>query len=260
MTERRDVAAGAPLVSIGVVLAFATVWQVASTYLIDPFFLPPPSDVLRGMWELISDGTLFVHIGASLQRIFAGWILGSIVAIPLGLFAGLSRIGRAVLDPFIHFFRFVPAIALITLFIVWFGTGEMSKIALVLYATTFTTMVNTATGVAAIPPDKLDAARILGATPRQVFLWIVIPASVPYIFLGMRLALATAFLVIVAAEIVAANSGLGFLIWNSRLHFAIDWLFAGILTIGVLGYASDRLWMWIGRGRLGKYLVDAGTY
>lgn len=246
--------------SIGAVLSFVLGWQLASTYLVDPFFLPPPSEVLGGFWELLADGTLLGHIVASLGRILVGWVAGSALAIPLGLFAGLSRLGRAVLDPFIHFFRFVPAIALITLFIVWFGTGETSKIALVLYATSFTTMVNTATGVAAIPPDKIHAARILGASPRQVFAWVVIPASVPYIFLGMRLALATSFLVIVAAEIVAANSGLGFLIWNSRLYFAIDWLFAGIVTIGILGFLADRLWLWTGRGWLGKYLAEAGTY
>ena len=247
-------------ISIVTVLAFIGGWELASTYLIDPFFLPPPTEVMGGMWELLRDGTLVGHITSSLKRILVGWLLGSAIAVPLGLVAGRSRVGKAIIDPFLHFFRFVPAISLITIFIVWFGTGEVSKIALVLYAASFTVMVNTATGVAAIPADKIHAARVLGASEAQVFRWIIMPASVPYIFLGMRLALATSFLVIVAAEIVAADSGLGFLIWNSRLYFAIDWLFAGIVTIGVLGFVSDRAWVWFGRRQLGKYMTEAGTY
>jgi len=167
---------------------------------------------------------------------------------------------RQLIDPSLHFFRFVPSIALITLFILWFGVGEQSKVALIVYAAGFIVLVNTATGVVAIPSDKLDAARCLGASRRQLFVNVIAPASVPYIFVGMRLALAAAFLVIVGAEIIAANSGLGYLVWTARLYFKVDWVFAGVLAIGVLGFVCDRIWLLIGRTVLARYLGQVANY
>jgi NitT/TauT family transport system permease protein len=246
--------------SLASVLGFLAVWQLASVTIIDPFFLPPPSDVVSGSSELVTDGTLAFSILISMMRILGGWLLGSAVAIPLGLLVGVSHTARAVVDPFIHFFRFVPAIALVTLFIVWFGVGETSKILLIAYATAFIVMVNTASGVGAIPQEKLDAARCLGASPSQTFSQIVVPASIPSIYVGMRLALASSFLVIVAAEMLAADSGLGYLIWTSRLYFRIDWMFAAIVTLGVLGYLTDRVWKAVGRHLLRRYLRDTTKY
>lgn len=242
------------------VVAFVILWQTVSSTLIDPFFLPPPSDIILGSTELVADGTLITSVLISLMRILAGWLLGSAMAIPLGLMVGISQTARAIVDPFIHFFRFVPAIALVTLFIVWFGVGEMSKILLIAYATAFIVMVNTASGVSAIPVDKLDAARCLGAGPSQVFFEIVIPASIPSIYVGMRLALASSFLVIVAAEMLAAESGLGYIIWTSRLYFRIDWMFAAIVVLGLLGYFTDRCWKIFGRRLLRRYLRDMIKY
>ena len=235
-------------------------WQLASGPVIDPFLLPPPSAVAAGIAELWADGTLQESIVVSMGRILAGWLVGSLLAIPVGLAVGYSRLARQVIDPFIHFFRFIPAISLITLFILWLGVGEVSKIGLIAYAAGFIVLVNTATGVGAIPPDKLHAARILGAGRRQVFLSVVTPAAVPYIFVGMRLAMATAFVVIVGAEIIAANSGLGYLVWTSRLYFRVDWIFAGVIVIGVLGYLTDRTWGFVGRRLLGRYLRQSVTY
>ncbi|HXG25243.1 MAG TPA: ABC transporter permease [Candidatus Binatia bacterium] len=235
-------------------------WQLASGPLIDPFLLPSPTSVAQGLLELWSDGTLQEATVVSLGRILAGWLVGAAFGIPIGLLVGYYRVARQLIDPFIHFFRFVPAISLITLFILWLGVGEASKIGLIAYATGFIVLVNTATGVGAIPADKLNAARILGASPRQVFLWVVAPATVPYIFTGMRLAMATAFVVIVGAEIIAANAGLGYLVWTSRLYFRVDWIFGGVIVIGVLGYATDRLWGWIGRHAFGRFLRHSINY
>jgi ABC-type nitrate/sulfonate/bicarbonate transport system permease component len=248
------------LLSIGSVIVFLLVWQVASTWFIDPFFLPPPSAVASGGWELITTHTIFTAIGVSLGRILAGWLLGSIIAIPIGLIVGSFAPARSIVDPFVHFFRFVPAIALVTLFIVWFGVGEVSKILLIAYATAFIVVVNTASGVSSIPAEKLDAARCLGASRRQVFLHVVIPASLPSIYVAMRLALASSFLVIVAAEMLAADSGLGYLIWTSRLYFRIDWMFAALVTLGVLGFTCDWLWKLLGRTTLERYLRNALRY
>jgi NitT/TauT family transport system permease protein len=256
---RRSARAGW-LVPLAGPLLVIVAWQLASGPLIDPFLLPPPSSVAQGLVELWSDGTLQESTLVSLGRILAGWLVGSLVGVPIGLAVGYFRLARRLIDPFIHFFRFVPAISLITLFILWLGVGEASKIGLIAYATGFIVLVNTATGVGAIPPDKLNAARILGASPRQVFVWVVAPATVPYIFTGMRLGMATAFVVIVGAEIIAANSGLGYLVWTSRLYFRVDWIFGGVIVIGILGYLTDRLWGWIGRHIFGRYLRHSITY
>jgi len=246
--------------SAGSALAFLAVWQLASTLLVDPFFLPPPTEVLKGGIELASEGTLHSSVLISMMRILSGWLLGSAVAIPIGLLVGTSVVARAIVDPFIHFFRFVPAIALVTLFIVWFGVGEESKILLIAYATAFIVMVNTASGVVAIPQEKIDAARCLGAGRGQVFVHVIVPASVPAIYVGMRLALASSFLVIVAAEMLAANSGLGYLIWTSRLYFRIDWMFAAIVLLGLLGFLTDRAWKTLGQRLLRRYLRNMANY
>lgn len=248
------------LFSLASVLAALGLWQYASGRWIDVFFLPSPTSVIVALWEMALDGTLAQSVGASLYRIFAGWLLGSFAAIPFGLLIGTFRPVRAVFDPFVHFFRFIPAIALVTLFIVWFGIGETSKILLIAYATGFIVLVNTASGIGAIPQDKIDAARCLGAGPWAVFMKVVLPASLPNIYIGMRLALASSFLVIVAAEMLAAQSGLGFLIWNSRLYFRIDWMFGAILLLGGLGFITDRLMRVVGRLTLRRYLRDALKY
>lgn len=255
MGARRDA-----LTSAAAVVALVALWEWVSSAYVDPFFLPAPSTVLRGALELWGRGTLGDAVAASLGRVFTGWLLGSALAIPVGLIVGSSRLAKSLVDPFIHFFRFIPAIGLITLFMVWFGVGEESRILLIVYSTGFIVMINTATGVAAVAQEKLDAARSLGASTRQVFFHVTIPACVPSIYLGMRLAMASSFLVIIAAEMLAAQSGLGSLIWSSRLYFRIDWMFTGIALLGVLGFLTDRLWRLIGNTVLGKYVREVGRY
>ena len=242
------------------VAVFVAAWEIVAGTLIDVFFLPKPSAIIRGLVELWHQGTLLPAVGSSLSRVFAGWVIGSLAAIPIGLFIGSSPIAKSVMDPFLHFFRFIPAIALITLFMVWFGVGEMSRVLLIIYSTGFIVMINTATGVAAVQRDKIDAARGLGAGPASVFLHVIVPATVPYMYVGMRLAMASSFLVIIAAEMLAAQSGLGSLIWTSRLYFRIDWMFVGIVLLGLLGFASDRLWRLLGNTALAKYVRDVGRY
>lgn len=246
--------------SLASILLFLACWQFASGRLVERDFLPPPTDIFTTGVELVRNGTMLEAIQVSLRRILTGWALGSMLAIPLGLLAGASRLGRAILDPFIHFFRFIPAIALISLFIVWFGVGEVSKLALIGYATAFTVTVNTAVGAASVPADKVNAARCLGASPVRVFLDVIVPATVPAMFTGMRLAMAQSFLVIVAVEALSASSGLGFLIWNSRLYFRTDWAMVAIVCLGILGYLCDRLWRLVGRTVLSGFTGQAAGY
>jgi len=248
------------VISMAAIALALLAWQVAPGRVIDRFFLPTPTEILGGLWEMLVDGTLVLSITASLTRILAGWILGSAVAVPIGLLVGTFPPIKSAFDPFVHFFRFIPAISFVTLFIAWFGIGEASKILLVAYATGFIVLVNTASGVGSISADKIDASRCLGASRQQVFFRVILPASLPNIYVGMRLGLSSSFLVIVAAEMIAADSGLGYLLWNSRLYFRIDWMFGAIVVLGLLGFAADRLMRFLGRSLMQRYLREALKY
>ncbi len=236
------------------------VWEIAARYFIDPFFLPPISSIFTGAVELLQRGLLLNHIGISLFRIVTGFLLGSLVAIPIGLLIGTNLTARQVFDPYIHFLRFIPALALTTLFLVWFGVGETSKILLVMYSTAFVVVMNTATGVVTTHRNKILAAKTLGASRWQIFWLVTVPAAVPSMYVGMRIALAGSFLVIVAVEMLAAESGLGYLIWTSKLYFRIDWMFVGIFLLGFFGLVADHLWKLAGRHLLGRYVRESANY
>lgn len=220
------------------VLALAA-WQVAASFT-KPLFLPPPQLVWEALLGLVRDGSLWQHILASYSRILAGWLLGSAVAIPIGLLLGRSRLMHFLLDPYLQLCRFLPAIALISLVILWLGTGENSKIALIMYATAFVVAMATMDGALRVETEKVRAARSLGATDWQVLWLVVVPATVPQIVTGMRLAMTNAFMAIVSAEMLAANEGLGFLIANSRLFMLTEQIFVAIVVLGLLGLATDR--------------------
>ena len=247
----------ASVVSLIVVLA---IWQTASTFVISPFFLPSPLAIGIGFHQLIANGQLEQDTGISLLRILSGWLLGSLVGAPVGFLLGTSRLAKAVLDPFVHFLRFIPALALVALFMVWFGVGEASKILLIMYAVGFLVTVTTATGVASISDDKIAAARCLGANGLDLMWRVRLPSAMPHIYTAMRLGMANAFLVIIAVEIIAANSGLGYLIWTARLYFQISWMFVGIVTLGVLGVITDRLWRLAGRTVFKRYVGASARY
>lgn len=229
-----------------------TIWQ-AGALIYGPDVIPGPLVTLQSAIELIADGSLLHYIGISFYRVFVGWMLGSLVAIPLGLLIGRVTIVRIFAEPFLNFIRFIPPIAFITLFLVWFGIGEQSKIALILYATLFIVIMNTLTGVLAVEEDKIRAARSLGASEWQILIHVIIPATVPYMFTGVRLAMGTSYMAIIGAEMIAANEGLGYLIWNSRLFFRTDWIFVGLISLGLIGFLTDRLVGLFGKKLLYRY-------
>jgi NitT/TauT family transport system permease protein len=230
------------------------IWQLAAM-LNPPDFLPGPVQTILGSREIINNGLLFQYIGISFMRIFTGWGLGIITAVPIGLLIGQFKIIRQIFEPFINFFRFIPAIGFLTLFLMWFGVGEESKIAIIVYATTFPIVINTIAGVISINNTTLQVAQSQGASPAQIFFTVTIPASVPHIFTGVRLGLSGAIISIVAAEMLAAQKGIGYLIYTSRLYFRTDWIFVGILTLGLTGYFSDRLLRFFGRTALKRFGV-----
>jgi NitT/TauT family transport system permease protein len=242
------------LLNTGIIswVLFILVWQIASLFS-KPDYLPGPITTVIGSLELFQDGSIISFSLISLSRVLRGWIFGVCIAIPLGLLIGRIRIARLLIEPFLDFFRFIPALAFLTLFVLWFGIDEMSKVLLIAYATTFIVTINTATGVFALEEDKIRAARSLGASEFQILKHVVIPSAIPYIFTGMRIAMGNSFAAIVGAEMIAANEGLGYLIWTSRLYFRTDWVFLGIMFLGILGFIADRILRFAGARALKKY-------
>jgi taurine transport system permease protein len=216
------------------------VWQLlAMRY--GPGLVASPKTTVVAAKDLAADGTLVNSIVASSRRILIGWGLGLVVGVPVGLIMGRVQIIRQLLDPYIEFFRFIPPIAFVTLAVVWLGIGESSKVVLIFYTAVFIVTLNTIAGVLSVNEAKLRAAESLGASRWQVMWSVVLPATVPHIVTGARLAMGNSFLTIVSAEIVAAQVGLGSLIWTSRNYGRIDWVFVGIITLGVLGFVFDRV-------------------
>lgn len=248
---------GAAKVALRYVISLAVgllVWQLlAMKY--GPALVASPGQTLRSGVDLAQDGRLLNSVIASGRRILIGWGLGVVVGAPLGLLMGRVKVIRQLVDPYIEFFRFIPPIAFVTLAIVWLGLGEASKVVLIFYTSVFIVTISAIAGVLAIPEDKLRAAASLGANRRQVLRWVVLPASVPSIVTGARLAMGNSFLTIVSAEIVAANVGLGALIWQSRNFGRIDWVFVGIITLGILGFLFDRVLRLVASRVLARYSV-----
>jgi NitT/TauT family transport system permease protein len=216
-------------------------WHVGARAINIPALFPTPADVGKEALALLATGSLVIDVGASMGRILLGFGLGTVIAVPVGLVMGNLRPVRTFLESYLEFFRYIPALSLVTLAMIWFGIGEASKVFLITYSTVFIVTVNTIAGIVSIPAVKLRAARSLGANALQMFLWVTLPASVPFILTGMRIAMGAAFTTIVAAEMVAAQSGLGFLIFSSRLYMQTDAIFVAIVTLGILGFVTDRV-------------------
>ena len=221
------------------VLSGVVAWDILAHYS-SPLFMPSPAATLLAAKELFDDGTLLQAVLASSLRIAAGWALGVIVGVPLGVLMGRFAPLRQFLDPYIEFFRFIPPIAFVTLAVIWLGPGEAAKIALIFYTTVFIVTLNTIAGVQAVNPLRLRAAASLGAGQLQMLTTVILPSTVPFMVTGARIAMGNSFLTVVSAEIVSADNGLGALIWTARNFARTEWVFVGIIALGLLGYLFDR--------------------
>jgi ABC-type nitrate/sulfonate/bicarbonate transport system permease component len=237
---------------VGFALLFL-VWHLAAVFVVHSALFPPPWPVFVRGWALIEDNILQEQIVASMRRILQGFLIGSACGIPIGLAIGSFRPVRMLLEPWTEFFRFIPAVAMITVSVIWFGIGEESKVFLIAYTTIFVVIIATAAGVGAVGRDKIRAAQCLGASKLQVFALVALPATVPYILTGMRLAMANAFVTIVAAELVASNDGLGKLLWDARLFMQIEDIFVALISLGLLGFLTDRVFRLLIRAFAGRF-------
>ena len=203
---------------------------------------PTPLQVVTGTRELIEDGTLWEHIGASLMRVGAGYVLAVTIALPLGIWMGRVEAVYVALNPVFQILRPISPIAWIPIAILWFGVGNASPIFLIFIASVFPLIVQTASGVHTIEPRYLRAAQNFGVSRATVLRQVVFPAILPEFIVGMRISLGVGWLVVVAAEMIALRSGLGFLIMDSRnAGNRYDLVIAGMIIIGVIGLLLDRL-------------------
>jgi ABC-type nitrate/sulfonate/bicarbonate transport system permease component len=217
-------------------LAVLLLWEVAARAgWIDLRFFPAPSAVLAESWRLLRTGELIAHLGASLSRVAVGFVAGAIPAVVVGLAMGLNRYVRAALQPMIDATYPIPKIAILPLVLLIFGLGESGKYAILAIGVFFQVVITTAAGVAAIDRVYFDVARTFNVGRIALARTVVLPGAMPVIFAGMRLGLGTALLLVIAAEMVAAKSGLGFLIWQSWQIFAVEEMYVGLMTISLTG-------------------------
>ena len=243
----------APFVTGVSLLAGVAAWAAASRLLDSPLF-PSPVQIVASANELLRSGLLLADVAVSLQRIAIGFVLGCLVGIPLGLAMGLFRPVRAFCEPLVQLLRFVPPIAWLIPAIMWFGIGETSKILLIFYMTVFLVLINTMAGVSSIRPNTLRSAETCGVNRWQLFWWVVFPATMSYSVAGARIAMGNSFAAVVGAELIAAESGIGFRIVESGKWLAMGDMFAAILTLGLLGIAADRMMNGVTSRWLRQYL------
>lgn len=219
-----------------VVAAFLALWETAPRVgLVDKVFLPPFSEVVGAWFTLAGNGQLAEHVSASLSRAVVGFAVAVLVSIPLGVAIAWYRPVAEFLNPILELFRNTAALALLPVFILILGIGETSKVALVIYAASFPILLNTISGVRTVDPLLIKSARSLGLSPVRLFQKVILPAAVPTIFTGLRMAAASSILVLIAAEMVGAKAGLGYLITASQFNFQIPNMYAGIVTIALVG-------------------------
>jgi ABC-type nitrate/sulfonate/bicarbonate transport system permease component len=223
-------------------------WQAgAGLGLWNPLFLPAPTRVGAAAWRLLVTGELVRHFGDSLLRIAWANAVAVAVAVPLGFFMGLYRPVEDLVDGLLNLLRPIPPLAWIPLAILWFGIGERSVVFITLLSAFFAMLLNTIAGVRGVEKSLIRAALSLGASRRVLLTRVIFPATLPSLFTGLRIALGVSWMSIVAAELIAASSGLGFLITYYRELMRPDIILVGMLSIGIVGFLMDRGLQWLER-------------
>jgi ABC-type nitrate/sulfonate/bicarbonate transport system permease component len=209
--------------------------------LFNAVLMPGPLDVLRTGVELTKSGELQNDILASMSRVLQGFAIAAVLGVGLGMAVGRSRLLENLIDPMLELLRPIPPLAFLPMMVLWFGIGEASKIAFIAYAAFFPIFTTTLEGIKYVDPLLLRAASSLGATRRDLFRYVVLPAAMPGIITGLRLGFGLSFFVIVAAEFIAADSGLGYLINDARTFFLVSQMLLGAAVIGLIGFTFNRL-------------------
>lgn len=249
--DRRDawLAVGAPLLLVAL-------WESAvHVGILDARFFPPPSLVLVTLTRLVADGTIAHHALVTIARVVAGFAIGAAVGLAAGLLLGTIPTLRAALEPTISALYVIPKVAILPLVMLIFGLGEASKVAIVAISTFFIAVINTTAAVVGVEPMYLEAGRAFGARRLRMFRHVILPGALPVIVTGLRLALGTALIVVIAAEFVATQEGIGFFIWHAWNTLRPEEMFAGFIVIALLGMLSYAAIRWAGR-RMMPWLED----
>ena len=226
------------------VVLLAVWWAVAAQQWISPLFLPPPGQVLEKLIAIAGpqgfmDATLWHHLGASLTRILVALLAAVIIGVPVGIAMGLSPTVRGILDPLIELYRPVPPLAYLPLMVIWFGIGETSKILLIYLAIFAPVAMSALAGVKSAQQVRIRAAQSLGASRAQVLLFVILPGALPEILTGLRIGLGVGWSTLVAAELIAATRGLGFMVQSAGEFLATDVVLAGIADIAAIAFGLE---------------------
>jgi taurine transport system permease protein len=236
--------------SIGSVAALLALWWVAThAGWIKPLFLPKPESIWFAFNQAVSgelDGhTLLVHFMWSMYRVFSAFILAVLLGIPVGIAMGVSRIARGIFDPPLEFYRPLPPLAYLPLMIIWFGIGEKAKIILLFLAIFAPVVLAARAGVKSIAQEQIQAARSMGASTLQVVRHVIMPGAMPEILVGLRIGMGVGWTTLVAAEMVAADAGLGKMVFNASNFLRTDVVILGILIIGIVATVFELLMRWV---------------
>ena len=244
--------------SIGAIVVLAAAWFIGAPF-VKPGYLPTPHEMGAALIDLLQNGyqghPLTEHIGISLFRTLSGFVIGVLLGVPVGLLTGYSRRAGAIMSPVMAFIRPIPPIAFIPMSVLYFGLGEVGKIVLIVFVSFNYVQANAHAGAANFPIAYKRASQALGLTRTQTFFRIILPGALPQIFTGVKIALALSWAVVVAAELVGAQTGLGFMISDAALLFRIPVMFIGIALIGVIGlimntainFIENKVVHWRGR-------------
>jgi NitT/TauT family transport system permease protein len=235
------------LAILGFLLPFIAWCILSASGVIDPVFLPTPMKVVTRCLAWLTDDDLLSDIGISMGRVFGGFIASAVLAIPIGILIGTYAPVRALLGPLTDFSRYLPAVAFIPLIMLWVGIDESAKLSVIFAGTFFQMVLMLAEDVARVPNAPVEAARTMGATNGEVVQYVLIPAARPAMLDTLRSCMGIAWTYLVVAELVAANSGLGFSILKAQRFLQTDKIFAGILLIGLIGLATDQGFRWLHR-------------
>jgi ABC-type nitrate/sulfonate/bicarbonate transport system permease component len=228
-------------------IAVLVAWELFGRLGMLPRYLSTPGAILEALWELTLSGELVVAMAASLYRVSLGFALGTAAGIVVGLGAGMLPGVRHFFDPLVSFLYAIPKVAFLPIFLLLFGLGHASKIAIIAFSGFFTVFVASRHAVLSVNPILVWSARNMGAPPRTVFFRVIIPAAAPQLFAGIRIGLAHAFVVLFAAELIGSRAGLGTLISEGEEWVRFDLMFAGIVCFAALGFVSDRILLIIRR-------------
>ncbi len=236
--------------SILIVFLLLSIWLTSSLLgWVKPFYWPTVDGTIDRLVKLYTEGFrnvgLWDHIGISVYRVLSGVFFGTLVGVPLGFAMGLSSVARGLFDPIVEFMRPIPPLALIPLIILWFGIDETAKIFLLFLASLFIMTIAARAGVSSVKIAKVHAAYSLGASKRQILRHVILPNALPEIFTGLRTSMGVCWGTVVAAELVAADKGVGSMIMIAKNFLQTDTVVIGIIIIGVIGYGIEMIMRWL---------------